>query len=78
MCKSTHGCHGQSQLGLPQSAAQHLSSSSLNAEAGHQDLQPLRAEIQWAYSKKADKTFDPILHKPSLMFSPAKMMWCKQ
>lgn len=44
--KTTHGCHGQSQLGLPQSVALHLSLSSLNAEAGHQALQPLRAEIQ--------------------------------
>lgn len=50
--KTTHGSHGQSQFGLRQSVALHLSLSSLNAEAGHQDLQPLTAEIQWAYSKK--------------------------
>lgn len=47
--KSTHGCRGQSQLGLPQRVALHLSFSSPSAEAGHQDLQPLRADNQWAY-----------------------------
>lgn len=70
--KITHGCFGQSPLRLPQSAALHLSLSSLDAEAGHQVLQPLRQKFSEHNSKKWIKLCSHLKKKAQ----PHLPKWC--